>query len=314
MAVDDRPLGSDPERLGGVVPHHPARPLQHEVPVQQPLQEVGPLGHLVGREAEGGVGPQAGGGAGHLLPHGQEVAGGGEHVVEDGVEGGDECSTGLGRDPSAQLGLEERLPLLGVAGGQDRRQPAVGVALTAEHGVEDAGDLVAQPVELLLHRGHDELTVLAADLDHRAGGVPPVHRHPRVDQPHLDRAGRPTVDEVEGVDESDRGRQRVGVLQLLARHPPEHGPGERLHQFPSGPGGLTRARMGSIGRGAGPSRPPPNGMPAVGRREASRVGRRPLGRPARTIRHEELPACCTSSRTLASRSNEASTSPWSSAR
>ena len=120
--------------------------------------------------------------------------------------------------------------MLGVAGGEDGGQPPVGRPLAAEDGVEDAGDLVAQPVELLLHRGHDELAVVAADLDDGAGGVPPVDRHPGVDQPDPDVARRPAVDEVEGVDQGDRGGHRVGVLQLLGRHPPEHGPGEGLHQ------------------------------------------------------------------------------------
>ena len=57
----------------------------------------------------------------------------------------------------------------------------------------------AQAVELLLHRGDDELAVVAADLDDGAGGVPAVERHPRVDQPDPDLARGPGVDEVEGV-------------------------------------------------------------------------------------------------------------------
>ena len=56
--------------------------------------------------------------------HGQEVAGGGEDVGQDRPDGGHQRPAGLGGDPGAQLHLEERLPVGGVPGGQDRRQPA----------------------------------------------------------------------------------------------------------------------------------------------------------------------------------------------
>ena len=164
-------------------PDHPAAPLEDEVVVEQPLEQVGPLGHLVGRVAEGGVGPEAGGGGGHLLPHGQEVAGGGEHVGQDGLQRGHQGPAGLGGHPDAQLDLQERLPVLGVAGGEDGGEAPVGRPLAAEDGVEHAGDLVAEPVQLLSDPGGDELAVVAADLDDGADGVPAVDGHPGVDQP-----------------------------------------------------------------------------------------------------------------------------------
>ncbi len=284
-------VGEDAEGVGDLPVDQPARAFEHEVVVEQPLEEVGPLTHLVGREPEGGMAPQPGRGPRHLLPHGQEVAGGGEHVGQDGPDGREQDPPGLGGDAAAQLRLEERLAVLGVAGGQDGGQPPVSRPLAPEDGVEDAGDLVPEAVKLLLHRGHDELAVLAADLDDGAGGVPAVDGDPGVDQTHPDPTRRASIDEVEGVDQGHCGGHRVGVLQLSGRHPPQHDPSEGLHQ----PAPLAgRAHEGE------------DGLQGLLERRL-----RLLVRPVGGWWHQ---APRTRSRTVSSRSNEARTSSWSSAR
>ncbi len=204
---------------------------QHEVAVEQPLQEVGRLAHLVLGVEEAGVGSGLGGDARHLLPHGPVVAGGGQHVAQHAPDRLHQGGTGARTDAVPQLHLEERLPVGRGAGREDGHQPAVPATPAPVDGVQAADDLVTQPAQLLLDGGHDEPTVLAVDLDHGAGGSPPVQRHVGVDGPNRDLPGRASVHEGEGVGQRGGGPSRVGMLELVGRHPAQQRPGQPLDEL-----------------------------------------------------------------------------------
>ena len=203
-----------------------ARPEQHEVALQQPLEEVGDLVDLVARIAGGaraGDGDHVVDALGQRLEVGHDLAHGDERLADGAVD----LLQLLVVQPAREVEVHDRLALLGVARAADADDAAVAVALDADHRVQQPRDLEPVRLQGAGDAVDQERPVVGVGLHDRAERLVAVLGDGRVEGADGDRLVAARGRELERVD--DLGGHLLGrdPLRRVAGEASQVGLGER---------------------------------------------------------------------------------------
>ena len=198
---------------------------EDEVVLRQPLQEGHCLGDLVprvaGRRHLGELDHPANA-VGHRVevPHRQrDVADHADHVGRQLLE--------LRiRQPAVDLEVHHRLAVQRPARRHDGGQPAVAVALDADHGVHHVADGEPAAPQLLGHAVDQERHVVDVRLEHAAAAAPAVAGTVGIERAHVDVAGTALRDELEQPGHLGREGVDPRLVERAGRDPPRVGAGE----------------------------------------------------------------------------------------